>query len=164
VIEARVLGRRSCGFDHLSLLRISDNSHNARTADAVFLCNVSQRHSGETVSEMASVAGLQRVEPLRGCSQRRRNRCFGCSKWNPFRNCQKRQKAANLCVFGCLQQASKAWDVSKNIFQSAESAIEIGRRLQRHQIAGLKNRGSCSIPTAPGVHEDWICGPPSRVK
>ena len=33
--------------------------------------------------------------------------------------------------------------------QSAESAIEFGRRLQRHQIAGLKNMGSCSIPTAP---------------
>ena len=33
--------------------------------------------------------------------------------------------------------------------ESAESAIEFGRRLQRHQIAGLKNRGSCSIPTAP---------------
>ena len=33
--------------------------------------------------------------------------------------------------------------------QSAESAIELGRELQRHQIAGLKNRGSCSIPTAP---------------
>ncbi len=33
--------------------------------------------------------------------------------------------------------------------QSAESAIEIGRRLQRHQIAGLRNRGSCSIPTTP---------------
>jgi hypothetical protein len=33
--------------------------------------------------------------------------------------------------------------------ESAESAIEFGRRLQRHQIAGLRNRGSCSIPTAP---------------
>ena len=33
--------------------------------------------------------------------------------------------------------------------QSAESAIEFVRRLQRPQIAGLKNRGSCSIPTTP---------------
>src|SRR5262249_29006894 len=33
--------------------------------------------------------------------------------------------------------------------QSAESAIGFGRRLQRLQIAGLRNMGSCSIPTAP---------------
>jgi hypothetical protein len=33
--------------------------------------------------------------------------------------------------------------------ESAESAIGFGRRLQRLQIAGLSNMGSCSIPTAP---------------
>ena len=32
--------------------------------------------------------------------------------------------------------------------ESAESAIEIGRGLQHRQIAGLRNMGSCSIPTA----------------
>ena len=30
--------------------------------------------------------------------------------------------------------------------QSAESAIGFAGRLQRHQIVGLRNRGSCSIP------------------
>ena len=33
--------------------------------------------------------------------------------------------------------------------RSAESAIGFARRLQRIQIAGLRNMGSCSIPTAP---------------
>jgi len=33
--------------------------------------------------------------------------------------------------------------------ESAESAIGFGGRLQRREIAGLRNRGSCSIPTAP---------------
>lgn len=32
--------------------------------------------------------------------------------------------------------------------ESAESAIEIGRRLQRRQITGLRNMGLCSILTA----------------
>jgi hypothetical protein len=75
---------------------------------------------------------------------------FGCSNWNPFENFEKRQIAANLCVFVYLKQASQASDVAAgSIFQSAESAIEFGRRLQRHQITGLRNRGSCAIPTAP---------------
>jgi hypothetical protein len=34
-----------------------------------------------------------------------------CSNWNPFENFEKRQNAANLCVFGHLQQASQASDV-----------------------------------------------------
>jgi len=34
-----------------------------------------------------------------------------CSNWNPFENFEKRQNAANLCVFGCLQQASQTSDV-----------------------------------------------------
>jgi hypothetical protein len=33
--------------------------------------------------------------------------------------------------------------------ESAESAIEFGRRLQRHQIAGLKNRGVVFYPPPP---------------
>jgi hypothetical protein len=36
---------------------------------------------------------------------------FGCSNWNPFENSEKRQNAANLCVFSYLQQASQASDV-----------------------------------------------------
>jgi hypothetical protein len=39
--------------------------------------------------------------------------------------------------------------IRSTIPESAESAIGFGRRLQRHQIAGLRNRGSGSIPTAP---------------
>jgi hypothetical protein len=34
-----------------------------------------------------------------------------CSSWNPFRNFEKRQNAANSCVFSHLQQASQASDV-----------------------------------------------------
>jgi hypothetical protein len=32
------------------------------------------------------------------------------------------------------------------------AAIGFGRRLQRLQIAGLRNMGSCSIPTAPTIN------------
>ena len=32
-------------------------------------------------------------------------------QWNPFENFEKRQNAANLCVFAHLQQASQASDV-----------------------------------------------------
>jgi hypothetical protein len=43
--------------------------------------------------------------------------------------------------------------------QSAESAIGFGRRLQRREIAGLRNRGSCSLPlTSSGI---W-CRPNRR--
>jgi hypothetical protein len=34
-----------------------------------------------------------------------------CSNWNPFKNFEKRQKAANLCVFKAIKQASQASDV-----------------------------------------------------
>jgi len=36
--------------------------------------------------------------------------------------------------------------------QSAEPALGFGRRLQRRGIAGLRNVGSCSIPTASTNH------------
>ena len=35
----------------------------------------------------------------------------GCSNWNPFENFEKRENAANLCVFVCLQEVSQASDV-----------------------------------------------------
>jgi hypothetical protein len=34
-----------------------------------------------------------------------------CSNWNPSEKFEKRQNAANLCVFSYLQQASQASDV-----------------------------------------------------
>jgi hypothetical protein len=40
-------------------------------------------------------------------------------------------------------------EIEHEPIESAESAIGFGRRLQRREIAGLRNMGSCSIPTAP---------------
>src|SRR5437016_43227 len=42
---------RSRRSDHLALLCISDNAHNAGATDAVFLRNVSQGHSGEAITD-----------------------------------------------------------------------------------------------------------------
>jgi hypothetical protein len=36
-----------------------------------------------------------------------RNRCFGCSNWNPIQETEKRQKAANSNVFGCFAKLPK---------------------------------------------------------
>jgi hypothetical protein len=68
----------------------------------------------------------------------------------------RRSKRAGTCrvdiltgAFGAKRNAveNRKQDLERG--QSAESALEFGRRLQRHQFAGLRNRGSCSIPTAP---------------
>jgi hypothetical protein len=59
----------------------------------------------------------------------------------------KVQSAAKTNAFAV--EASQASHSGRRIFQSAESAIEFGRRLQRHQIAGLKNRGVVFDPHRP---------------
>src|SRR5262252_6295697 len=58
-----------------------------------------------------------------------------------------RRKRFEPCSSAYRSGFERRWAV-----QPAESAIGFGRRLQRLQIAGLRNRGSCSIPTAPTNH------------
>src|SRR5215831_7652557 len=55
-----------------------------------------------------------------------------------------RRKRFEPCSSAYRSGFERRWAV-----QSAESAIGFGRRLQRREIAGLRNRESCSIPTAP---------------
>jgi hypothetical protein len=86
------------------------------------------------------------VEHLRDATQTHRlYTLFPVSISFQLRNPKNIKKAAISCVFEIYTYSFPSFGRKVRFASSApsaESAIEFGRRLQHHQITGLRNRGS----------------------